>query len=381
VVQVTRLWIFILIVLGLTGCDARRDLWMRAADDTRIFMTGVSCSANRAGSHDLLNQKFYQLTGTRWWLNDPCRGAVCNPLTATNPPDRFAYAITFVNEAGAAVTQKYWAVDRQDIIPLKMGAAMDVIGPTQLNGPPSSKSGDGCAGIVAVPWQRHGNRPFWVADATLQLHPADLQTASMWTVFTVLGLVLAFITGIAVAAAGYFDGTGNRKGAVTLCVLYSVVAVGVLLFLRSYMTEPIERLTQIQGYYAFYLQLPKSAGALLPMSVSDARRLFAGPPLTFGIEQSTSFFYWTALCLTVVFFALIIKRLVMGIYWIFVPLPLAVSFRRARARGDWPRASEIVEAVRRGTMNKGTWRARAMELKAARLRQELDAATNRLRSR
>jgi len=367
--------------LCLVGCDARRDLWTRASDDIHVFMTGVSCAANRVGGHDMLNQKFYQLVGTRWWINDPCRGAVCNPLTATQPPDRFAYALTVVNETGAAVTQKYYAVDRQDIIPFRLGAAMNVTGPTWLNPPPTTRSAESCVGIASVPWQRNGNRPFWVADATLHLNPADLQTNSMWTAFTLLGLVLAFITATVFVGVGYFDGTGSRKLGITLALVVGCLVIGVLMYMRSYVTEPIERLTQIQAFYSFYDKLPKSAGNLLPMNASDARRLFAGPPLTIGIEQSTSAFYWTASISIVVFLVLSLKRLVMGAYWIFVPLPLETSFRRARTRGDWPRANEIVDAVRRGTMNKGTWRARAMELKAERLRRELDAMTDRMRSR
>jgi hypothetical protein len=381
-VRVRHIFLVGLFALGLVGCDARRDLWSRVTNDIRVFMTAVSCLPNRAGGHDLLNQKFYQASDFRWWINDPCRGSICNPVTVPPvSPDRFAYAATVVNEAGSSAQQKVWVVERQDILPLTVGMTSRYKPPSWFNPPSPARGGEVCVGLVTVPWQASPNRPFWVADGTLSLNPADLQTASMWTALTLGGLIAAFAVATGFIGAGFFDAPRGRGSAIARAIILAVIAASILMYMRSYITEPAERLPKIQTYYSFYNKLPKSGGNVLPMSPQDARTLFAGPPLTIGLEQSTSAFNWVALISLLVFLALFIKRIIMGLYWVLVPLPLEVRFRRARARGDWPRASEIVDAVRQGTMNKSSWQSRAMEMKAERFKRELDAMAARLRAR
>jgi hypothetical protein len=382
--EVARFWRLLglgVVALGLAGCDARHDLWYRNSDDVRAFMTAMSCTANGAGIYAVTGQKLYQVVGWRWWLNDPCRGAVCNPLTANESPDRYAFGLTFINDAGASVLQKFWVVDRKDMLALSVGMSSKFTMPNWLHAPPPGRTGETCVGLVTLPWQRSGNRPYWVADQTLRLNATDLQTASLRTALVLVGLGLVFVVGTAFAAAGYFDAPRQRGGGIVRAVIFGIVALGVLLFIQSYVTEPAERLPQIQSYYSFYDKLPKNSGNLLPLRPDDARVLFAGPPLTTDLDQRTDMFQWAALIALIGFLLLSAKRIIMGLYWVFVPLPLEVRFRRARARGDWPRASEIVDAVRQGTMNKSTWQSRAMELKAERFRRELDAMAAQLRTR
>jgi hypothetical protein len=371
--------IFVVLMMSLTlgACDARLDLWRRATDDIRTFFTIVPCAENVAPS-SLESRKFYQVLTTRWWVNDPCRGAICPPLSREHP-DRYAFGVNFVGDSGAAVDRRMWIIDRKDILAFSVNMyKYDV--PSWFHRPPAGRSGETCVALVTVPWQKIRNRPYWVADETLSADPATSKTTDDTAGLIVMLLLAIFAAGTGFVAAGYFDAPAQRVGGVVRSLLFAGAALALLMYIRTnYIVEPHARLVQVQDFYRFYGQLPKSGANLLPISGQSASRLFAGPPLTTDLTPSTDAFRTVAWIALLGWIILNIKRLYMGLYWVFVPLPLEVKFRRARARGDWPRAQEIVEAVRQGTMNKAAWQSRAMALKAQRFASELDSATERLR--
>jgi hypothetical protein len=325
----------LLIAATMSACDARRDLWYRATDDVRMFITPAACTLN-AGAQPLANQKYYQAVSSRWWVNDPCRGAICPPLSAEHP-DRYAFGITFVNDQGVPVLRKLWVVNRRDVLAFSVGMSSKSNVPSWLHTPPAGRTGETCVSLTTVPWQKDRNRPFWVADATLQTDRRALQATAdkVGLMVLLLGAIAAVGTGI--VAIGYFDAPALRSGGVIRCLLVGGGAVAALMFISSnQVSEPLGRLSQAQDYYNFYERLPKAGGALLPLDGFAAGRLFAGPPLTIDVMPSTDTFYtlfWLAVFGWVV---LHVKRLYMGLYWLLVPLPLEVRFQQARARGDWP---------------------------------------------
>ena len=112
---------------------------------------------------------------------------------------------------------------------------------------------------------------------------------------------------------------------------------------------------------------------LQPVSYFDAQRLFAGPPTPRQMQQSPQNF-WLVFCAALLAGAFAFgMRIYKGWYWLFVPLPIQVRFQRAMWRGEWPRAEEMIEAIREGVMHKTTWQSKAMAKKAELFRHKLIA--------
>jgi len=360
------------IAATVAGCDARRDLWRsKLGEQSRAFITFIPCSrANEPIDHaNPPPLTYYQLIGWQFGVYDPRRGVFGAPIS----DEGFAYAFTYIDERGRQATQKAFLIGTSDAAGRQLSSM-----PYQTH---STRTGT-CAGVTSVPWSNDRNRPFWVSDATLAADPTPLRHLSERGGLALFGLGILFVVFTGIAAAGYFDAPDKRGGGLTLCI---IVAIGSLIVLSqihaSVLSEPHERLLAVQAYYRAFDALPKTDGRLLPLDIRKLRPLLAGPPLTVDLDQAPqTFWMWVAIALAG-FFAVAAKRSVMGLYWLFVPLPLEVSFRRARNRGQWPKAEELIEAIRRGTVGKTTWQARAMTLKAEKFAHELARLRDRLRKK
>jgi len=360
----------ILAATVLAACDARRDLWQsKVGEDSRAFFSMIPCHrvnepADRANPPPLT---YYELVRWDFGAYDRRRGVFGAPVSEEGS----AYAFTYIDERGRQATQKAFLIGRSD-----------AAGRHLTNMPSNYKRPDTgtCAGMTTIPWSKDRNRPFWVGDATLAADPAAMRQKSEGAGLALFGLVVLFAAITGIVGAGYFDEPDQRGRGLGLCAAVAVVSLIVLWQIQSYaLSQPLERLVAVQDYYRTYDRLPKSGGHLLPLDIRELRPLLNGPPLTTGLEQTPQTF-WTSLAVAAaIFFLVSVKRFVMGLYWLFVPLPLEVSFRRARNRGEWPKAQELIDAIRRGTVGKTTWQARAMTLKAEMFAQELARLRDQLR--
>jgi hypothetical protein len=366
--RIVRFLGLVLMLTVLSGCGSVGP-WGDTTD-FRTFSEATSCVEN-GPPVPLESRKLYQVLSSQWFVNDPCRGALCSPFSQEQP-DSGAYLVNIINEQGVPAWSKLWLIDRLDVIHTNAARRLDL--PSQFHRPPPGRTGETCAHLITVPWQKDRDRPFWVADATLLLNPKSLEENSNQAGLILAGLFVLLLVGTLFVRAGYFDSQpSERKGGVALSA--GIMIVGCVLLwvvLVEWVAAPIEPLRKIQSFYEFYARMPKANGYLLPFSWEAAGTLFSGPPKIANFSQPIDGFRYIATMTLALWLLVSFKRLYMGLYWVYANLPVEVVFNRAWARGRWPKARELARAIRKGTIGKSAWQSRAMELKARIFKQKLD---------
>jgi hypothetical protein len=322
--------IVVIMAATLGGCDAlqRQNLWRTKTDHIRIFVTPIRCSIfseSTVGKSPIFGMgdlTFYEMLESQWWINnDACRGAiVCPPSSWAMPSDRYARRITFINQQGAVQNSKAWVVDQTNAMPLSVDVSAKHNIPYTAFPPDLKNPAFTCVSVVTIPWQRDRNRPFWVADTTLQMDPTELLRNNAFTGVILSGFAVLFTFGTLFAGAG-FDRGGARWRGVFLSLTIAAVGFIILVVIRENgLVEPYDRLLRIQDYYRFFSSLPQTAGGyLLPLHTKTMASLFWGPPLTTELDQSVEKFEFVALCLLLLWLLFFWKRALMGFYYLLVP--------------------------------------------------------------
>jgi hypothetical protein len=310
------------------------------------------------------------------------------------PGDLFGYTLHVVEQQTASREIKTWLLRAKDGLgsDLRLPYAGQAPQPLAYRvGPPFGQSGaitapssiTTCGFLVRVAWSADTNRPYWISTDLLRpVARTDAEnTITLAEAFITLVWV-ALLFGFLFLPFGFFDiddwqvSQVRSRTIVRYLVFCAIGGAGLWLAHHIFLQEPYLQILKAQSYYAFYDHLPKANGLLKPLSIFDAQRLFVGPPRPEELLTNPQVFWFACLGVVGMMVFTFGMRIYKGWYWIFVPLPLAVRFKRAMWRGAWPTADDIIDSIREGTLHKTTWQSKAMTKKADRLTQELVARRN-----
>jgi hypothetical protein len=368
----------------LGGCDHRIELWRKTANDIRVFIAPFPCAA--LSGKVLTNSAtstFYEMLGSQWWVGgdgDGCRvglGRRCFPDIPQSYHDKYARRVTFINQQGAAQDAKVWVVNQTNMAPvvfketaIRHGIPIDI--PTAF--PPDLKEpGLTCVNLVTIPWRTDQNRPFWVADATLQTNPAPFAANNTFTGDILIGLLVFFILGT------FFAGAGHSARSALRSFMFAAASLIVLTVLQQQMiSEPYQRLLSVQNYYQFFSKLPRTAwGQFLPISANNMTIFMAGPPLTTALEQPAELFYLIVLFILVLWLGGFGKLAVVGMYYLFVPHRAATYILPALRDEDRIDAGGLADALTPSDESlinpPPAYQSRSQAAKASALKAKLDA--------
>jgi hypothetical protein len=147
-------------------------------------------------------------------------------------------------------------------------------------------------------------------------------------------------------------------------ILLAIIAVSMVLYFCC-VDEPWQQYRQALEYLKWFDQLPRTAsGDLLPISPAQLAHLVAGPTHPNSTEFHFDFFALVAGGLISLWLLITGPFVVMGVYWLAVPLPLEELHQRTLRAGRAPTAAEITAAVLGACTGKAAWQHRILQRKA-----------------
>jgi hypothetical protein len=387
-----KVLIFGLMGLILAGCESRQMIWQRLTQNTTVtFFAPVSCGA--APNQSLTVIGSYSLVRNFQWGGGLQQGMYDPRMKERFPGNYFAYTLTIIDASGRDQRLSAFLLGTSDASGIGFPLTYTGRGPGSFSfvtvAPPFNQGEQSvpastdvamCGYLHRIPWSSSLNLPYWISGELINPDaPDDYRLGIDLALIGLTGFVLLALFCLLCLPFGFVIIDSERERAATRfrsCSIFlasCAIVFAILFGLRNGMQTSLDELTIGQGYYDFYQSLPKSNGLLQPVSYFDAQRLFAGPPTPDQMEQSPEKF-WLALGAALVAGAFAFgAHIYKGWYWLFVPLPLQVRFQRATRRGEWPRAEELIEAIREGAMNKTAWQSKMMELKAMRFEAKLNS--------
>lgn len=215
-----------------------------------------------------------------------------------------------------------------------------------------------CNVLAEVPVSRNGRQPYYVEPEGTKT--AAYNALTLETPISVLLLVL--VDAALVLSLWGFERPADwcKWGGILLALIG-----GILLLYYFNVEAPWQQYQQALAYLKFFDELPRTAGGdLLPISPQQLDYLVAGPPH----PNMTQFYYegfaWIAGGLVSLWLLITSPFVVMGIYWLAVPLPLEELHERTLRAGRAPTAAEITAAVLSACTGKAAWQHRIMQRKA-----------------
>lgn len=224
---------------------------------------------------------------------------------------------------------------------------------------PSSVTYDQYCNVLAeVPVSRDGRHPYYVEPEAAKT--AEYNALSPVTPLSVL-LVVLVCTALFLSFWGFERAGGWRQLA---GILLAVTGVSVLLYFFC-VGAPWREYQQALAYLKFFDELPRStSGDLLPIYLQQLAHLAAGPPHPHSTQFHFEVFAWVAGGLLGLWLLIASPFVVMGIYWLVVPLPLEELHQRTLRAGRAPTPAEITAAVLGACTGKTAWQHRIMQRKA-----------------
>ena len=229
-----------------------------------------------------------------------------------------------------------------------------------------------CAAVWDIPWSTRLNRPYYLEDEPARVAKRygplvkwhDLILCGM-TMVLLIGTILSWFS---YDADEYYQFAFVVAGALGACVASTIIG-------DISVRQPWKLVERALDYYAFYDALPKRSGLLQPLSAAAIDRLLQAPPLPSQIGFSIDVFAWTAGLLGLSWLGFNAHRIVIGAYWIFVPLPLEQQHARVLASGDIPTTDELLQALSDTLVGKSPWQLDVMRRKAKAFRRQLEPHT------
>jgi hypothetical protein len=215
-----------------------------------------------------------------------------------------------------------------------------------------------CNVLAEVPISRDGRHPYYV-------EPEAAKTAeyNSLTPFTPLSVLLLVLVDVALLLSfwGFEHAEYWFKSVGALLAMISASAVLYYFCVEA----PWQEYQQALTYLKFFNELPHTAsGDLLPISQQQFAYLVAGPPHPHSAQFHFEFFAWVAGGLISLWLLVSGPLVVMGVYWLAVPLPLEELHQRTLRAGRAPTAAEITAAVLSACTGKAAWQHRIMQRKA-----------------
>lgn len=312
---------------ALAGCT-QTQWWDDYASKTETmkFLTFVSCDA--------------------WFLPTLPEHQVYFHVTAMSDYDDGSYRVEYQR-------QSQWVYERLYFRSVNYIGLRDYTAISTVWMPPDS--GATCAALVVLPWSSGSRRPF--AD----LNPSSLRRAASQNLSLAsdagLWAFAALVLLLILALRGFSKVEGDAK---TACVLFSIAAVGLNLSVFCYEAHTLSNIDALASYYTFYEALPKSDGHLLPLSWSQAHRLFDGPPHPTSLVVDDGL-YWSVWLSCATWLAMYARRIFIGIAYATMPDPFEELRVRLAAEGRVPTAEEYLSVLMRAGTAMTTWRLQLLE--------------------
>jgi hypothetical protein len=215
-----------------------------------------------------------------------------------------------------------------------------------------------CNVLAEIPVSRDGKHPYYV-------EPERAKTAEykafneigLWWWLLLLAVIIAFVLSF-----WGFERTADwfKFAAVLLALL-----VGIMVVCYFCLEAPWLEYQKALAYLKVFEQLPRTpSGDLLPISQQQLAHLVAGPTHPHSTQFHFEVFAWVASSLIGLWLLAASPFVVMGIYWLAVPLPLEELHQRTLRAGRAPTAAEITTAVLGACTGKAAWQHRIMQRKA-----------------
>ena len=215
-----------------------------------------------------------------------------------------------------------------------------------------------CHVLAEVPLSRDGLHPYYV-------EPEGTKTAeyNSLTLFTPLSLLLLslFCIALCLSFKGFEFAQQWCRSAV---ILLGMIGVSLATYYVCVET-PWHEYQKALSYVKWFDQLPRTAsGDLLPISAQQLAYLVAGPKHAQSMQFHFDIFAWIAGTLISSWLFGMVGFVVIGVYWLVTPLPLAQVHGRALREGRPPTADEITAAVLKATVGLSAWKLNVMRRKA-----------------
>jgi hypothetical protein len=215
-----------------------------------------------------------------------------------------------------------------------------------------------CNVLAEVPVSRDGRHPYYV-------EPESEKTAeyNSLTPFTPLPIFLLLFVGIALLLSfwGFEHAELWCKWAGVL-VGFCVASALVYFFCVE---APWQEYQKALVYLKWFDQLPRSAsGDLLPISPQQLAYIVAGPTHPQSTQFQFEVFAWVSGGLIGLWLLITSPFVVMGVYWLAVPLPLEELHQRTLRAARAPTAAETTAAALSACTGKAAWQHRIMQRKA-----------------
>jgi hypothetical protein len=230
----------------------------------------------------------------------------------------------------------------------------------------SAPDGGHCAVVADIPQAKNAPLPYAIDDAKAKT--AAYEYASRVVGYVTGGVFALFIVIWAASFCAFEEGAEFPAAVRWLLAGFAGVAVVGLSLVSADVCigEPWRAFAKAQQYYAWYHDLPRLNGALVPLSQQEFAILAAGPPHPSATQFALEPYLWVTLMPTAFWLFFMFPQFIIGAYWIAVPLPLAQAYRRARRDGRELTAEEILAATHKAIAGKSAWKLRIMERKARR---------------
>ena len=226
-----------------------------------------------------------------------------------------------------------------------------------------------CVAVWQIPWSTHLNRPYYLEDEPARV-AAHYGALVAWHNFILFVMAIVMVMGITSSWCSYEQHehglfAGSVAGAVAAWMVSALIG-------QDSVRQPWSVVQKALDYYAFYDALPKQGAWLQPLSADAVARLFQPPPLPSEIGFSIGAFALTVALLGLGWLAFNARRIVIGAYWMFVPLPLDQLHARISASGELPTTDELMQALSDTLAGKSSWQVEVMRRKAQAFRQRLE---------
>lgn len=229
-----------------------------------------------------------------------------------------------------------------------------------INAAPSSVTTDNkfCNVLAEVPVSRDGHHPYYVEPEASKT--AAYNSLALVTPISVLLLVLVCIAlFLSVWGFQYVHQWCTFAG-----ILLAMIGASTVLYFFC-VEVPWSQYQNALAYLKWFDQLPRSAsGNLLPISPQQLGYLVTGPTHPDSTQFHFEVFAWVSGGLIGLWLLGTSPFVVMGVYWLTVPLPLEKLHQRTLRAGRAPTPAEITAAVLSACTGKAAWQHRIMQRKA-----------------